>query len=103
VKVAVPVATAGPREPTSQYLTQVFSRRQGQVQSCFAHAKSDQTNLTLQVAFQVDALGKVTNATVSPGGGTPLGICLLGVARGTRFGALTQSANFRIPVRASLR
>lgn len=94
-----------PKEPTSQHLTQVFSRRQGQIQGCFASAKSDQTNLTLQVGFQVDASGKVTSATVSPGGvaGTPLGKCLLGVARSTRFGALTQAANFRIPVRVSVR
>lgn len=94
-----------PKEPTSQYLTQVFSRRQGQIQGCFANANPNQTNLTLQVGFQVDASGKVTSATVSPSGvaGTPLGTCLLGVARGTRFAALTQSASFRIPVRASVR
>lgn len=97
------VSTSGPHEPTSQYLTQVFARRQGQIQSCFAHAKPEQTNLTLQVAFQVDAAGKVTDAAVSPGGGTALGSCLLGVARSTRFGALTRSASFRIPVRASVR
>jgi eukaryotic-like serine/threonine-protein kinase len=96
-------SVTGPREPTSQYLTQVFARRQSQIQSCFAHAKPDQTNLTLQVSFEVDASGKVTNATVSPSGGTALGSCLLVVARATRFGALTQSANFRIPVRASIR
>lgn len=98
-----PTVAAGPREPTSQYLTQVFARRQGQIQGCFANAKPEQTNLTFQVAFQVDAAGKVTSAAVSPGGGTPLGSCLSGVARGTRFGALTQSASFRIPVRASVR
>lgn len=99
------VASQAPKEPTSHYLTQVFSRRQGQIQGCFASAKSNQTNLTLQVGFQVDASGKVTSATVSPGGvaTTPLGTCLLGVARSTRFGALTQSATFRIPVRASVR
>lgn len=95
--------TAAPREPTSEYLTQVFSRRQNQIQACFAHAKPEQTNLTLQVAFQVDASGKVTTATVSPGGGTPLGSCLSNVARSTRFGVLTRGTSFRIPVRATVR
>lgn len=94
-----------PKEPTSQYLTQVFSRRQGQIQGCFAKAKPEQTSVVLQIAFQVDASGKVTSANVSPPAlaNTTLGTCLLGVARSTRFGALTQSASFRIPVRASVR
>lgn len=94
-----------PREPTPQYLTQVFTRRQGQIQGCFNHARDEQSNMTLQVAFQVDVAGKVTSASVSPAAvaATPLGSCILGVARGTRFGTLTQSANFRIPLRVHVR
>lgn len=99
------VTATSPKEPTSQYLTQVFSRRQSQIQACFAKAKPEQTSVVLQIAFQVDASGKVTSANVSPSAlaNTPLGTCLLNIARSTRFGALTQSASFRIPVRASVR
>ncbi len=99
--VSLPLAT----EPTSQYLTQVFSRNQRRIQACFAQAPTQQINVALHITFEVEASGKVATAHVSPTtvAGTTLGKCLLDVAMGTEFGALTQNANFRIPVQGSVR
>lgn len=94
------------REPTSQHLTQVFSRNQRLLQLCFAQVPAAaQAVGTVEIAFEVDTSGNVVAANVSPSSvaATPLGTCLLDVARRTAFGALTRTANFRVPVRASAR
>jgi eukaryotic-like serine/threonine-protein kinase len=89
------------RKPDPGYFTQVFSRRQGAVQSCFASSPDDQA-MNLEVVFKVDTQGRVVTASLSPSGlaGTSTGRCVLGVARSTSFGPLTESATFRIPIQA---
>jgi serine/threonine-protein kinase len=95
---------AGPRKPDPRYFTQVFARRQGAVQACFATAAAGD-DVSLQILFSVDTKGHVTAASLSPGSlaGTPSGQCVLRVARGVSFGPLTEPATFRIPVQAKRR
>jgi hypothetical protein len=95
---------AGPRKPDPRYFTQVFSRRQGAVQQCFAK-DTPGDDVSLQIAFSVDTKGRVTAASLSPGSvaGTPSGQCVLRVAKSVSFGPLTEPANFRIPVQARRR
>lgn len=91
------------RSPDSTYLTQVFASRQPQVHACFTRTDTGAPSVNVQLAFQVDMSGKVQKVTLSPASvaSSRLGRCLLDVAGSTRFGRLTESASFRIPVRAS--
>ena len=80
-----------------------FAQREGELQQCFerfASALSGQPQLA--VTFDVGASGKVQSATLEPStlAPTPLGACLLGIARGTRFGAVGKPLRFSIPIRA---
>lgn len=101
--VPAPVEPGAPgrRKPEPAYFTQVFSRRQGAVQRCFADSPQAEA-VNLQILFEVDAQGKVVNASLTPPslGGTALGQCVLRIARGVSFGPLTEGAAFRIPIQA---
>jgi hypothetical protein len=84
-------------------LTRHFAQREGELQACFerhASALSGQPQIT--VNFEVGASGTVQSATLEPSSlaSTPLGGCLLGVARSTSFGAVAKPLRFSIPVRA---
>jgi TonB family protein len=87
-------------------LTQRFSKHQGGVQACF-RSNPDQAKSTpnVQISFNVSSSGKVNRAGLIPSSvaSTPLGSCLLRVARGASFGALTESVSFRIPVSARIK
>jgi serine/threonine-protein kinase len=89
------------RKPEPAYFTQVFSRRQGAVQQCFADSPQAEA-VNLQILFEVDAQGKVVSASLAPSslGGTALGQCVLRIARSVSFGLLTEGAAFRIPIQA---
>lgn len=84
-------------------LTATFSRRQGEVQGCFArHADSLEGSPQLSVRFSVNPNGTVDSATLSPAAvaGTALGSCILGIARTTRFAPREKPVAFSIPITA---
>lgn len=97
--------SAGPQD-TVKELTRVFSKQMGKVQDCFEKHSGDTDGTTeLSLRFRVDTDGRVADAELVPAslGSTPLGGCLLGIARATRFGALEQPMTFRVPLRARVK
>jgi hypothetical protein len=90
--------------PQEDSLTRTFSRRRGRLRACFReHAASIQGDPHISVDFGVDRSGRVETARLIPAalGSTPLGRCVLGVARSTRFGPQGDATTFRIPVRVT--
>jgi len=80
-----------------------FAQRQGEIQACFQrHAKELEGQPKISVSFSVDVAGKVEAARLSPGAlaTTPLGTCVLDVARSTRFGPQDGPLKFSIPITA---
>lgn len=103
--VATPASAAQRRpEPSgAASLTRHFARREGELQRCFeSHAASLSGRPELSIEFDVDANGKVRGGALQPAtlAATPLGKCLLDVARGTSFGAVGKPLRFSIPIRA---
>ena len=96
---------AAPRDPartaevSAATLTGAFSRRRGAIREC-ANRHSEIDHLQVTLRFDVDASGTVRSVDLAPAStaSTPLGSCLLGVARGTRFGELPRPMSFSIPV-----
>jgi serine/threonine protein kinase len=104
---APPAAAPGPRRADAAggalALTRHFARRENALQSCFErHASALTGHPQISVNFEVGASGKVQTATLEPSSlaNTPLGQCLLEVARGTSFGAVGKPLRFKIPIRA---
>jgi hypothetical protein len=83
-------------------LTRRFAQREGELQSCFERFASLTGQPQISVNFDVAASGKVRAATLEPSSlaSTPLGACLLGVARATSFGPVGKQLRFAIPIRA---
>jgi serine/threonine-protein kinase len=84
-------------------LTAAFQKQRGRVEACFRAQPSDaaaQPQVTIR--FQIEASGAVRSADLSPASlaGSPLGACILGVARGTRFPAGEAPVSFTIPITA---
>ena len=84
-------------------LTAAFQKQRGRVEACFRAQPSEaaaQPQVTIR--FQVEANGAVRSAELSPASlaGSPLGACILGVARGTRFPASEAPVSFTIPITA---
>lgn len=82
-------------------LTQRFNRRSPQLRRCFTeHTTESAGRPQLSVRFAVDRTGRVSSAQLEPAAvsGTPLGQCLLQVARGTTFGPQSGTIRFRIPI-----
>jgi hypothetical protein len=82
-------------------LTRAFARREADVGRCFdAQAADLQGAPKLAIRFTVDVEGHVKSAQVLPAevASTPLGQCLMDVARGTQFGPQTEEVSFRIPI-----
>jgi serine/threonine-protein kinase len=93
-----------PAPDSSAALTQAFARRQGALTRCFEqHAREVEGRPEISVTFEVSPAGAVSSAGLAPASleGTPLGRCLLDVARSTRFGAVGKVTRFSIPIRAS--
>ena len=69
--------------------------------SCFErHTAATEGQPQLSIRFSIDRAGRVTEAELSPPAiaPTPLGQCLLGVARSTQFDSQPQPISFRIPI-----
>ena len=66
------------------------------------HVKEVDGRPEVSVRFRVNASGHVDAADFFPAAlnGTPLGQCLLGVARGIDFGKQTEAVSFTIPITA---
>lgn len=95
-----PVAAPDPR-----VLTRRFGRKQARIEACFQrHGKALGTAPQLAIHFKVDTQGRVQQAGLLPESmaGTPLGQCLLGVAKSTQFGPQQRDVSFRIPISAQL-
>jgi len=90
-------------EPEPELLTSTFAREQGRIQDCFAaHAPGDASPPLFTLSFRVMASGEVEQAALKPGhvASSPLGLCLLQLAKSTRFPLLTHAVTFQIPIRA---
>jgi len=90
-------------EPDPNALTRSFRKHQVAIERCFEeHAPSLEGHPEIAVQFQLDASGKVRDVQTDPVaiGKTPLGGCLLKLARATDFGPQSAALAFRIPLRA---
>jgi serine/threonine protein kinase len=97
--------TAKPRRvaPTPASLSRAFARRNDELESCFErHAAQLEGRPAISVEFRVEPTGRVASAKLVPSQleGTPLGQCLLRVAKDTRFGKLQRAQTFSIPIHA---
>ncbi len=89
--------------PNPTALTRAFRRQQGKIERCFeTHAAFVEGVPEIAIAFGITAAGLVESARVVPETlhNTPLGACLLELARDTNFGAQGAAVSFRIPLRA---
>jgi len=92
-----------PAADGSAALSRSFARRERALGECFErHAAEVEGQPEISIDFEVAASGKVNSASLVPRrlSDTPLGRCLLGVARSTEFGALGKTTRFSIPIRA---
>jgi len=102
----VDVATSAapkPAEPDSAALSRAVQRQGGSIQRCFErHVEAIGGSPQVSIRFSIDAAGNVTSAQVSPASvaGTPLGGCLLGVAKSTSFPPQGRPVTFTIPITA---
>jgi serine/threonine-protein kinase len=98
------VARSSGRAPTPARsgvpLAQAFQKQGGKIQRCFE--QNPGTVQGFSVRFQIDTAGKVENAAVTPASvaATPLGACIVGVARATAFGPQPEPVAFSIPIAA---
>jgi eukaryotic-like serine/threonine-protein kinase len=89
--------------PDPKALSRAFQRQQGRIEGCFtSHVKEVDGRPEVAVKFKVDASGHVTSADLSPPAlnATPLGQCIVGVARSTDFGHQPEPFSFTIPITA---
>jgi eukaryotic-like serine/threonine-protein kinase len=89
--------------PDAKALSRAFQRQQGRIENCFvSHVKEVDGRPEVSVKFKVDASGHVTSAELSPSAlnSTPLGQCIVGVARSTDFGRQPEPFSFTIPITA---
>jgi len=79
-------------------LNAAFQRQRGKIEACFSANPGDNEQLTLQ--FQVDATGAVRGVGLQPATVTssPLGRCVLDVARTTLFPPGPGPISFSIPI-----
>ncbi|HEX7671043.1 MAG TPA: protein kinase, partial [Polyangiaceae bacterium] len=92
-----------PSAPDPATLSRAVQRQRGRIESCFlSHVKEVDGRPEVSVRFRLAASGHVESADLSPAalGGTPLGQCLLGVARSTDFGPVSEPVSFTIPITA---
>jgi serine/threonine-protein kinase len=89
--------------PDAKALSRAFQRQQGRIENCFvSHVKEVDGRPEVAVKFKVDASGHVTSAELAPSAlnSTPLGQCIVGVARSTDFGHQPEPFSFTIPITA---
>lgn len=82
-------------------LTRAFRARSADVQRCFE--TSGANTQPVSVRFWLGTSGRVSRAALKPPqlSETPMGKCLLDVARSTRFGPQPQPVSFHIPLSAA--
>jgi serine/threonine-protein kinase len=98
---ARPPGGQGGGQRTAPDYADAVRRRGKPIADCFQrHAAGVSGTPEVSVRFHIDRAGKVTQAELFPEAlaGTPLGGCLLTVARGTRFGAQAEPVVVRIPI-----
>ena len=109
-----PSGTPAPADPTAKTvraatapdpatLSRAVQRQRGRIESCFlSHVKEVDGRPEVSVRFRLASSGHVDSAELSPSAlsGTPLGQCLLAVARSTDFGAISEPVSFTIPITA---
>jgi serine/threonine protein kinase len=89
--------------PDPATLSRAVQRQRGRIESCFlSHVKEVDGRPEVSVRFRLASSGHVDSAELSPSAlsGTPLGQCLLGIARSTDFGAISEPVSFTIPITA---
>ena len=97
------VKPSKPAAPSGDPLSAAFAKNQPEIEGCFRdNAASGGGASDVSVRFTIDKDGVVQRAELSPPdlAGAPLGQCILGVARKTRFPPQSAPATFRIPLRA---
>ena len=85
----------------SDGINQAFDRKKAAIDACVQrHATADAPPPPLALRFRLDATGTPTLVELSPSSiaTTPLGVCVLGVARGTRFPPQPEGTAFTIPL-----
>jgi eukaryotic-like serine/threonine-protein kinase len=106
---SVPVSPGSGKAPragadgSGSTLTSAFQKQRGRIEACFRAQPSESAALPqLTIRFQIEASGAVRSAELIPAsvGGSPLGGCILGVARATRFPAGEAPVSFTIPITA---
>jgi len=101
--VSAAASAAHAKEAMGTTLTGAFQRQQGRVTACFKNNPATGAGEPqLSIHFKVDGSGAVQAADLSPSSvvGTPLGGCILSVARSTHFPATGEPVNFSIPITA---
>jgi serine/threonine-protein kinase len=95
-------ARASDASSSGSSLTAAFQKQRGRVEACFRSNPSAVSTPQLTLHFQVAATGSVQSADLSPPSvaGSPLGACILGIARSTRFPVGDSQVSFTIPITA---
>ncbi len=78
-------------------------KQQPAVEGCFReHAAGVTGTPEIAIKFSIDKEGAVQRADLTPAdlAGLPLGQCLLGIAKGTKFPPQSGPVTFTIPLRA---
>jgi serine/threonine-protein kinase len=97
------VEPARPAGPDAASLSRTVQKQRGGIESCFqTHVKEMDGRPEVSVRFRVAPTGRVASADLFPAtlSSTPLGQCLLGVARGIDFGPQQAEVSFTIPITA---
>jgi serine/threonine-protein kinase len=100
--------SAAPRAPGAAtadrgaLLARAFQKQEAKIQSCFREHPTGAETPPLSVRFQVDQSGNVERAQLTPSSvaATPLGPCILALARATQFGPQPEAISFAIPISA---
>jgi serine/threonine-protein kinase len=90
--------------PSALTLTRAFRKQQPKLEACFKQHRAAAAALPrIQVEFDLDAAGKLTRVALIPGAlaSSPLGACLVQIARSTAFPAQGRPVSFAIPVTTS--
>lgn len=96
-------ASSGAAKPKPELLASTFAQKDRQIAQCFSQYASDVSGSPqISVRFEVATDGHVSSAQLQPGslGATPLGGCILSVAKATQFGPQSEPVTFRIPITA---
>ena len=93
----------GSNDASGSTLTSAFQKQHGRIEACFRAQPSEAVAPPqVTIRFSIEANGAVRNAELLPASlaGSALGVCILGVARGTAFPASDAPVSFSIPITA---